>query len=33
MGDLLRTIPVALLDEPDLGILGALRGALNVLPD
>lgn len=32
MGDLLRTIPVALLDEPDLGILGALSGALNVLP-
>jgi hypothetical protein len=32
MSDLLHTIPVALLDEPDLGILGALSGALRGLP-
>lgn len=32
MGELLQTIPVALLDEADLGIHGALVAALNALP-
>jgi glucokinase len=32
MGELLRTIPLALLNEPELGLHGALTAALNVLP-
>jgi glucokinase len=32
MEDFLRTVPIALLNEPDLGILGALTAALGALP-
>jgi glucokinase len=32
MTELLRTIPVALLNEPSLGLYGALAAALTVLP-
>ncbi len=32
MGELLHSIPLALIAEPDLGILGALSAALRVLP-
>jgi glucokinase len=32
MEDFLRTVPVALLNEPDLGILGARTAALSALP-
>jgi glucokinase len=32
MTELLRTIPLALLDEPELGLKGALSAALSVLP-
>jgi glucokinase len=33
MGDLLRSIPLALLDEPDLALIGAREAALAVLND
>jgi len=32
MGELLHSIPLALIAEPDLGILGALSAALSALP-
>jgi glucokinase len=32
MGEVLRTVPLALLDEPDLGLIGSLSAALSVLP-
>jgi glucokinase len=32
MRDVLETIPVALIDEPELGLLGARQAALSLLP-
>jgi glucokinase len=32
MRELLTTIPLALIDEPELGLLGAKHAALGMLP-